>query len=63
MRCAHCKNDDKRTLHDEGDTIYCSLCWHRTRKADGKDDLVECPHCHKPRDRKAYYCRNCNKPF
>lgn len=63
MKCANCGNEDEKTLWDEGDTIYCSLCAHRTRISDGEDDLVECPHCHEMRDRKAYYCRNCNMPF
>ena len=53
MKCANCGNEDKKTLWDEGDTIYCSKCTHRTRKDNGKDDLVRCPCCHKMRDRKA----------
>ena len=60
MRCANCGNEDKKTLWDEGDTIYCSKCTHRTRKDNGKDDLVRCPSCHKMRDRKAMYCKWCN---
>lgn len=51
------------TLWDEGGTIYCSRCTHRTRTSDGEEDLVECPHCHEMRDSKAYYCRHCNMPF
>jgi uncharacterized C2H2 Zn-finger protein len=60
MRCVNCGNDDERTLWDEGDTIYCSKCCHRTSLETGKDDLVECPYCHYMRDRKAFYCRHCN---
>ena len=56
MRCANCGNEDENTLWDEGDTIYCSRCAHRTRTSDGEEDLVECPHCHEMRDSKAYYC-------
>ena len=63
MRCANCGNEDKNTLWDEGGTIYCSRCTHRTRTSDGEEDLVECPHCHEMRDSKAYYCRHCNMPF
>lgn len=63
MRCANCGNEDENTLWDEGDTIYCSRCTHRTRTSDGEEDLVECPHCHEMRDSKAYYCRHCNMPF
>lgn len=63
MRCANCGNEDENTLWDEGDTIYCSHCSHRTRTSDGEEDLVECPHCHEMRDSKAYYCRHCNMPF
>lgn len=60
MRCAYCGNEDERTLFDEDDTFYCQKCCHRTRKADGKDDVKECPYCHRMRDRKAMYCRWCN---
>ena len=63
MKCDNCGNMDMRTLWDEGDTYYCSVCYHRTRANDGADDLVECPICHNLRDRKAYYCRNCNAPW
>lgn len=59
-KCANCGNSNESTLWDEGDTIYCSLCYHRTNKENGEDDLVECPYCHRMRDRKAYYCRYCN---
>lgn len=59
MKCANCGNEDERTLWDEGDTVYCSKCAHRTSIETGEDDLVVCPHCGEPRDRKAYYCRNC----
>lgn len=52
MRCANCGNEDENTLWDEGDTIYCSRCAHRTRTSDGEEDLVECPHCHEMRDSK-----------
>ena len=57
LKCANCGNTDSSTLWDEGDTIYCSRCAHITRKDDGEDDLVECPYCHRMRDRKAMYCR------
>ena len=60
MKCANCGNSDENTLFDEGDTFYCKLCYHRTRVSDGKDDLLECPYCHRMRDRKAAYCRWCN---
>lgn len=60
MRCTNCGNTDENTLWDEGDTIYCSKCAHRTSIDTGEDDLVECPYCHRMRDRKAMYCRWCN---
>lgn len=60
MKCANCGNEDERTLWDEGDTIYCSKCCHRTRTDNGENDEVECPYCHRMRDRKAMYCRYCN---
>ena len=60
MKCSNCGNTDESTLWDEGDTIYCSKCCHRTRVDNGEDDLVECPYCHRMRDRKAMYCRWCN---
>lgn len=60
FECANCGNTNSDTLWDEGDTIYCSLCCHRTSKESGKDDVVECPYCHRMRDRKAMYCRYCN---
>lgn len=60
MRCSYCGNTDKNTLWDEGDTIFCSCCHHRTSLETGQDDLVECPYCHRMRDRKAAYCRYCN---
>lgn len=60
MRCANCGNTDENTLWDEGDTIYCSRCTHRTSVETGEDDVVECPFCHRLRDRKAMYCRWCN---
>ena len=60
MRCANCGNTDENTLWDEGDTIYCSKCAHRTTVDTGEDDVVECPFCHRMRDRKAMYCRWCN---
>ena len=61
MKCAHCGNVDENSLWDEDDTFYCSKCAHRTLYETGEDDLVECPYCHEMRDRKAYYCRNCNE--
>lgn len=60
MKCANCGNADMSSLWDEGDTIYCSICHHRTSVATGEDDVVECPYCHRMRDRKAMYCRQCN---
>lgn len=60
MRCANCGNTDESTLWDEGDAIYCSKCAHRTSVDTGEDDVVECPYCHRMRDRKAMYCRWCN---
>lgn len=60
LRCANCGNTDEDTLWDEGDTVYCSKCAHRTSKETGEDDLIECPYCHRMRDRKAAYCRWCN---
>lgn len=63
MKCANCGNDDERILWDEGDTIYCSNCCHRTLKETGEDDLVECPCCGYERDRKALYCFNCGNAW
>ncbi len=60
MKCANCGNEDERLLFDEGDTLYCSKCAYRTLYATNEIDDVECPHCHKMKDRKAYYCRHCN---
>lgn len=60
MICANCGNSDERSLWDEGDTFYCSICHHRTLVDSGEDDSVECPYCHRMRDRKAMYCRYCN---
>lgn len=60
MRCANCGNTDENTLWYEGDTVYCSLCTYRTSLDTGDDDVVECPYCHRMRDRKAMYCRWCN---
>lgn len=59
MKCANCGNTDERTLWDEGDTIYCSRCCHRTQTATGQDDLITCPFCGRLRDRKAYSCMWC----
>lgn len=59
MRCANCGNDNPKTLHDEGDTFYCSLCCHRTQTATGQDDLITCPYCGRLRDRKSYSCMWC----
>ena len=33
-KCVNCGNENEMTLWDEGDTIYCSECYHRTRKED-----------------------------
>ena len=60
MKCSNCGNDNPATLWDEGDTIYCSVCTHRTRKTDFEDNSVQCPYCHRLRDKKAMYCRYCN---
>lgn len=60
MKCANCGNEKTSLLWDEGDAIYCSLCCHRISKITGEDDSVECPYCHRMRDRKAMYCRHCN---
>ena len=60
MKCTNCGNDNPATLWDEGDAIYCSVCTHRTRKTDFEDDSVQCPYCHRLRDKKAMYCRYCN---
>lgn len=59
-KCAYCGNTEETFLHEEDGTYYCSKCGHRTRTADGEDDVVECPYCHRLRDRKALYCRHCN---
>ncbi len=63
MKCANCGNTNPSTLYDEGNTIYCSICTHRTIKSTGEDDLIICPICHHPRDRKAAYCMWCNGPI
>lgn len=60
MRCANCGNENPRTLHDEGDTFFCSVCCHRTQTATGQDDLITCPFCGRLRDRKAFACMWCN---
>ncbi len=60
MKCANCGNENAASLFDEGDTIYCSKCGHRTRINDSLDDSVQCPYCHRMRDKKAMYCRFCN---
>ena len=60
MRCANCGNTGENTLQDKVDTTYCSKCAHRTSVDTGEDDVVECPYCHRMRDRKAIYCRWCN---
>ena len=60
MKCSNCGNVKSNSLYDEGDTIYCSKCTHRTNKSTKKDDSVICPVCRYPRDRKAAYCRWCN---
>jgi len=60
MKCANCGNTNETSLFDEGDTVLCVRCYHRTSKETGEDDVVECPYCHRMRDRKAMYCRWCN---
>ena len=59
MRCANCGNKNPKLLFDEGDTIYCSKCCHRTQIATGADDLITCPYCGRMRDRKAFQCMWC----
>ena len=63
MECANCGNTNPKTLWNEGDTIYCSECCHRTRVSDGKDDLVRCPYCGELRDRKAMVCMWCGSSW
>lgn len=63
MKCANCGNTNSNSLFNEGDTIYCSICTHRTLKSTEDDDLIICPICHHPRDRKATYCMWCNGPI
>lgn len=58
--CANCGNSNPKTLFDEGDTFYCSVCCHRTQTATGQDDLITCPFCGRLRDRKAFVCMWCN---
>ena len=60
MKCANCGNTNQSTLFDEEQTIYCSICQHRTDKKNGRDNSVMCPVCHDLRDPKAVYCRWCN---
>ena len=60
FQCANCGNKDENTFEKEDDTIYCKKCCHRTLIETGEDDSVECPYCHRMRDRKAAYCRHCN---
>lgn len=59
MKCANCGNTNPKTLFDEGDTFYCSVCCHRTQTATGADDLITCPYCGRLRDRKAFQCQWC----
>ena len=56
MKCTNCGNANPATHWDEGDTIYCSVCTHSTRKTDFEGDSVQCPYCHRLRDKKAMYC-------
>ncbi len=60
MKCMYCGNEEQQTLWDEDDVIFCSLCHHRTRKDNGRVDLVKCPYCKRMRERKSMYCRYCN---
>lgn len=60
MKCANCGNVNEKTLFDEEETFYCSKCCHRTRKTDGLENSVQCPYCHRKRDKSAMYCRYCN---
>lgn len=62
MNCANCGNDDQEWLCDEGDTVYCQKCYHRTLLSTGELDEIECKYCHNMRDRTAYYCQHCNMP-
>lgn len=63
IKCANCGEENPEWLHDEGDTVYCLRCLHRTRKDNGEDDLVVCPVCHHMRDRKAVHCMWCNSAW
>ena len=60
MKCANCGNENPVTLLLEDDTFYCNVCHHRTITATGQDDLITCPFCLRPRDRKATNCWWCN---
>lgn len=60
MKCANCGTENSKFLFDDGETVYCSVCCHRTRKDSFEDDLVVCPYCHRMIDRKAYVCLWCN---
>ena len=59
MKCANCGNSNPKTLHEDGDTFYCSLCCHRTQTATGQDDLITCPYCGRLRDRTSHSCMWC----
>ncbi len=63
MKCAYCGNEDPNKLSDDGDTVYCKCCFHRTRIDNGEEDLVLCPVCHHMRDRNAYHCMWCNSAW
>lgn len=58
VKCASCGSSER--LHDEGDTVYCSLCAERTYISSGKLCLVKCPKCRKQTTGKAAYCKWCN---
>ena len=57
LKCASCERTD--FLHDEDDTVYCSICASRTYKAKGELCLVKCPFCKKKTTGKAAYCKWC----
>lgn len=57
LKCASCERTD--FLHDEDDTVYCSICASRTSKATGELYLVKCPYCKKQTTGKAAYCNLC----
>lgn len=57
VKCASCGSSEN--LHDEGDTVYCSLCANRTYISSGKLCLVKCPKCKQKTTGKAAFCKWC----